>query len=502
MLPGRRGVRWPGWSGTDQGQRKTVASLQRVPPSHAKADRRQQPAAGAVGVSPSIRARVRARQAEILDGDYLSAGANIPAVMLTSFVIRSSIPASWLYLWIAITAATIAAFIVSIRGPRPWREARPRGTPQQRLAVHVFFTVAVGELWGGACVAFGPSLPQGQMMFLAVIVLGCNAACISALGPYLPAYFGYFFASLLPLACVYFRRPDPDAVGLALLVVLYMATITMNVRAFNRHVLAAFRLRAENEALAETVAHANAATAAAMQSKWDTLAHLSHELRTPMNAILGFSEVMCEQLFGPLGERYLTYSGNIHDSGRHTLELIDTLLEVSRAEAGQLSLSESEIEPEGLIDECLRMVEMAAASKRLSLDSRFGQSLPRIVVDRAKLRQALLNLLTNAIKYTPAGGRISVAVQVAAGGLDIAVADTGVGIAAEDIERCLEPFVRLGNPLTTGVEGAGLGLPLAKRLAELHGGSLRIASELGRGTTATLHLPPERCRGAPLRNAG
>lgn len=452
----------------------------------------------------SVRARVLSQQVEILDGDLIGGAANIPAVMITAFVIRHSIPAPWLYLWIAITVVTIAALVVAIRGWRPWRvdHQRPKGTVRRRLATHVFFTTAIGAVWGGACVAFSASLPQGQLMFLAVIVMGCNAACISALGPYLPAFFGYFVVSLLPLVYVNFIRPEPEADNLALLVLLYMITITINVRSYNRHVLAAFRLRAENEALAENVSSANAATAAATRSKWDTLAHLSHELRTPMNAILGFSEMMREQLFGPLGERYLTYSGNIHDSGRHTLDLIDAILEVSRAEAGQLSLSESEITPPVLVAECLRMVEIAAAKKHVTLESRFERPMPWITADRAKLRQALLNLLTNAIKYTPEGGRVSVAVQMVDGGLDIAVADTGVGIAAEDLERCLEPFVRLGNPLTTGVEGAGLGLPLAKRLIEAHGGSLHITSELGRGTVATLHLPSERCAMAELRNAG
>jgi two-component system cell cycle sensor histidine kinase PleC len=494
-------------------QRKTVPLLQRVHSSTVETSPGHDRDAAASAASPaaqegtrrtSVRARVLAQQVEVLDSDFLGAAANIPAVMITAYVIRSSIPAPWLYLWIAVTIATIAVLLVAIRGPRPWRvdHARPKGTLQKRLATHIFFTTAVGAVWGGACLAFSPSLAHGQMMFLAVIVMGCNAACISALGAYLPAFFGYFASSLFPLAYVNFVRPEPDANDLALLVLLYMVTITINVRSYNRHVLAAFRLRAENEALAENVSSANAATAAAMRSKWNTLAHLSHELRTPMNAILGFSEMMREQLFGPLGERYLTYSGNIHDSGRHTLDLIDAILEVSRAEAGQLSLSESEITPPVLVAECLRMVEIVAAKKNVTLDSRFERPMPWITVDRAKLRQALLNLLTNAIKYTPEGGRVSVAVQMVDGGLDIAVADTGVGIAAGDLERCLEPFVRLSNPLTTGVEGAGLGLPLAKRLIEVHGGSLHIASELGRGTVATLHLPAERCAMAELRNAG
>ena len=458
----------------------------------------------ALRAAASVRVRMRARQVEMLDGDLLAGAANIPAVAITAYVIRSSIAASELYLWVAAMTVALAALALVLRGLRPWR-AGPAPAPDalaRRLATHVFFTSLVGAVWGGACAAFGPGLPTGQMMFLTVIVMGCNAACISALGPYLPAFFGYFFASLLPLAGVVFRRPEPEAGALGLLVLLYMATITVNVRAYNRQVLAAFRLRAENEALAETVTSANAATAAAMRSKWDTLAHLSHELRTPMNAILGFSEMMREQLFGPLGERYLAYSGSIHDSGRRTLDLIDTLLEVSRAEAGQLSLKESEVPPSALLDEALSAVAAAAGRKRLTLERRCEPALPRLLVDRAKLRQALVNLLANAVSYTPEGGRVSVTARAAAGGVEIAVADTGVGIAARDLERCLEPFVRLGDPLTTGVEGAGLGLPLTKRLVEMHGGSLALRSDAGRGTTATLRPPPERCLAEAMSAAG
>ncbi len=211
-----------------------------------------------------------------------------------------------------------------------------------------------------------------------------------------------------------------------------------------------------------------------------------------MNAIIGFSELMGTQPFGPLGERYKAYAGHINESGCHALDLINAIFEVSGAEVGQLSLDESAVAPEALVDECLHMVELAAARKQVALDSRIDNAMPRFAADRPKLRQALLNLLTNAIKYTPEGGRVSVAAGLDDGGLDIAVADTGVGIADGDLDRCLEPFVRLRNPLTAGVEGAGLGLPLAKHLVEAHGGSLRIASKPGQGTVVIIHVPPQR----------
>lgn len=452
------------------------------------------PTAAAANVaSASVSARVRAQQIQALDATALSGTANLPTVILAAFVIRSSVEAIWLYLWIAATAVVVLALIGTLYAPLAQRTGQPRPAPtlQRRLGVRVFFATAIGSVWGGGFLAFGPSLDQSQMLYLAVIILGCNAACISGLGPYLPAFFGYCVTSAFPLAFITFSRHEPLAHDLTLLVILFIAVVTVNVRAYNRQVLAAFRLRAENEALAANVVRANVATAEAKRSKWTTLAHLSHELRTPMNAIIGFSQMMSQQMFGPLGERYLAYSGHIHHSGQRMLDLIDSIQDVSRAEAGQIVLDESELAPAALVEECLQTLEPAA--KHITVDRRFGPSPPRIVADYAKLRQALLNLLTNAVRYTRDGGRVSVGLAWADGGLEIAITDNGVGIAAADLEKCLEPFVRVGNPLIAGVEGVGLGLPLAKRLVEAHGGSLSLASEPGQGTTATIHLPSERC---------
>jgi two-component system cell cycle sensor histidine kinase PleC len=229
----------------------------------------------------------------------------------------------------------------------------------------------------------------------------------------------------------------------------------------------------------------------ANKAKSEFLATMSHELRTPMNAIIGFSEAMQQQLFGPLSPRYRAYSGDIHTSGRYALDLIDAIFDVSRGEAGQILLAEETIDTGPFIEECLRMVEAAAADRHIALACR-ADALPPLVADRAKLRQTLLNLLTNAIKYTPIDGQVSIEARSDDDGIDIAVSDTGIGIDAADLARCQEPFVRLSNPLTNAVAGAGLGLPIAKRLIEAHGGSMTLASKPRQGTRVTVHLPASR----------
>ena len=447
----------------------------------------------AIDGSERIVVRVRTLQFEAVNGASMSAVANLPAIIVFAVLIRHSAPTVELALWIGASATVLAGLVAYSNGTLPIRWLVQNDGPANRLAISAIFALAIGALWGAAAVAFGPVLSENEMMVFTVMVLACNAACISGIGPYLPAFFAYCIASTAPLGIALLMRREVEAHYMALLLPLYVAVVGSNARDYNRQVLSAFRLRAENEALAENVARANVATAEAKRSKWNTLAHLSHELRTPMNAIMGFSQMMHDQIFGALAERYRDYSGHIHDSGHHMLDLIDTILDVSRAETGQLTIEDGEIAPVDLIEECLQKVEHAAAAKRLTLERHFAPSLPDLMADRTKLRQALLNLLNNAIAYTREGGRVAVRLFCDADGIEIAVSDTGVGIGPEDIEKCQEPFVRVGNPLIAGTEGAGLGLPLARRLIEAHGGTFKLTSELGRGTTATIHLPAARC---------
>lgn len=452
----------------------------------------------------SVAARLQAGQIALLDASTFGAFANIPALAITAYRMRRSVPAAELYFWVGAMAVVVVAFMVCAHGPLPWPAARRHiaASPRLRLALQVGFAAAVGGIWGVGGLVFGARLDPQQLMFLSFITMSAVSVCVVGLGSYLPAFFAYLLPAILPLIFVSFMRQEQPVFEIGLLLVLYVPTIAVIVRAYNRSVVGALKLRAENEALAENLATAEAAAAAAVRSKWDTLAHLSHELRTPMNAVLGFSDVMQAELFGPLGARYLGYAGNIHTSGRHALDLIDAILEASRAEAGDIVLADSEIEPSQVIEECLRMVEGAARAKNLTLRTQADPAAPRLVADRQKLRQVLLNLLTNAIKYTPEGGSVSVTAASVADGFDIKVADTGIGIAADDLQRCLQPFVRLSDPLTAGVEGAGLGLTIARRLTEAHGGALRLASVPGQGTTATIHLPRQRCRAASVGRQG
>ncbi len=232
----------------------------------------------------------------------------------------------------------------------------------------------------------------------------------------------------------------------------------------------------------------------ASRSKTEFLATKSHELRTPLNAVIGFSEIMQQELFGPIeNAHYREYLRDIRESGRHLLELINDLLDVARLEVGQLQLDEGEVDLQKMAASCLRMVSDRAAEAGLSLSAAPLPAGVSLSADERKLKQILLNLLGNAIKFTPKGGSVTLESGLEPdGALELAVRDTGIGIAPEDIASALDMFGQIDRSLSRKYEGAGLGLPLSKSLAELHGGTLRISSEVGVGTRVAVRLPPER----------
>ncbi|HUD51605.1 ATP-binding protein [Parvibaculum sp.] len=233
---------------------------------------------------------------------------------------------------------------------------------------------------------------------------------------------------------------------------------------------------------------------AASESKTQFLAGMSHELRTPLNAIIGFADLMRLELFGKIEpECYVEYVRDIHGSGVHLLHMINELLDMAKIEAGRFDLHEDVLHPAEMCDEVARMLRQSIETARVRLDIRVAKELPRMVADEQQIRRILVNLLSNAIKFTPAGGRITLSVaERADGGLELAVADTGIGIPPDKIEKVLEPFEQVENSFTRTRAGTGLGLPLTKAMVEAHGGRLRIESILDKGTRVRAFFPPER----------
>jgi signal transduction histidine kinase len=227
----------------------------------------------------------------------------------------------------------------------------------------------------------------------------------------------------------------------------------------------------------------------ANRHKSEFLANMSHELRTPLNAVIGFSEVLLERMFGELNEKQDEYLQDILTSGRHLLSLINDILDLSKIEAGRMELELTEFDLPQAVDNALTLVRERASDHGIDLQSRLADDVGELVADERKVKQVLVNLLSNAVKFTPEGGRVEVRAARNNGALEIAVSDTGIGIAPEDRETIFEEFRRVGRDQAQQVEGTGLGLSLAKRLVELHGGRISVESEVGRGSTFTVSLP-------------
>jgi signal transduction histidine kinase len=246
--------------------------------------------------------------------------------------------------------------------------------------------------------------------------------------------------------------------------------------------------------LTEQLGIASDQASAANQAKSEFLAAMSHELRTPLNAIIGFSEVMHIQALGPIGSpKYQEFAGDIFASGQHLLELINDILDLSQIESGEAILCEDDIEVADVIRSVLKMVEEEANGKNVKLELECPDELPKLHADRRKLKQILINLLANAIKFTASDGEIVIKTWCqTASGYIFQIIDTGIGIAPKDIPKALARFGQVDSDLNRKYEGAGLGLPLTKALVELHGGCLDLQSDIGVGTTVTVRFPADR----------
>ena len=240
----------------------------------------------------------------------------------------------------------------------------------------------------------------------------------------------------------------------------------------------------------------------ANRAKSAFLANMSHELRTPLNAIIGFSEILTAQLFGKMqNDRYLEYAKDINDTGQHLLTVLNDLLDISRIEAGFLTLDENVIDVQRMMRSCARMLNEKISAAALTLTLEIPSDLPALLGDETRLRQVVINLLTNAVKFTPSGGTISASASIVDdGSIEIAVKDTGVGISKQDLKRVMEPFQQAEQDLSRRYGGVGLGLSLARNLTKLHGGTISLESEPGVGTLVRVHLPANRVRVYPVQD--
>jgi signal transduction histidine kinase len=337
----------------------------------------------------------------------------------------------------------------------------------------------------------------GAVLFIVAIV-GLHFTAMAAV-VYVPEY-GHIIsgAVMAPFAlAVVVAASAAFIVALALIVAMVDRHLEARARGeaqrMREHIA---ELEATQQALTEASAQltqALEAAQAANKSKSAFLASMSHELRTPLNAVLGFSETMLAEPFGPLGgPRYREYLDNIHSSGAHLLSLINDILDIARFDTGHGELVEGIFDPAQEIADAERMMSVQTRKAGVALITEVAPNIPHIRADRRRFRQILLNLLSNALKFTGAGGTVTVRAHLSTEGLVLQIADTGIGMAPQDFSKALEPFGQVDSRLARKYEGTGLGLPLTRQMVELHGGRLMLESALGEGTSVTVILPASR----------
>ncbi|MBI1211083.1 MAG: sensor histidine kinase [Alphaproteobacteria bacterium] len=416
------------------------------------------------------------------------------------FVLAEWVPLVELEMWfgavLAVTAFYAAGHHIFLRRGRAQLRYADRWTWILSAQAAVFNVV-----WVLPPLIFWSECSDLGRMFL-LMVYACNMAGAAAItSPCKPCSISALITNAIAIILPPLLQGGGFYYGIAFLAAgfsFFMAYMAQQVYATTRDMLL---LREDKNDLIEQLTAAKIESdkaryraEAASHAKSEFLANMSHELRTPLNAILGFSEIMKGEVFGPVGSpQYSEYAAHIHSSGEHLLGLINDVLDLSRIEAGRFVIKATEIDLKDEIAGAINLFAVRAAEGKVDLQRDVENDLPLLIADERAVRQVLLNLISNAIKFTPENGTVTIfARRNEQGGLDVGVTDSGVGIAPEDVPHVFEAFGQGQHDLSVKEKGTGLGLPIVRGLVEAHGGKVGLTSEVGKGTTVTASFPRER----------
>jgi two-component system cell cycle sensor histidine kinase PleC len=416
------------------------------------------------------------------------------------------VPWTQAILWLCLV---IAAKVVLLECCRRFAAMPPAEVDVALWRRRLLIAEAVnGFAWAGFALVgsnAADAISQGYLLSSNVFVFASLMVVLAIRMTFASSVMPILYVGTIPMTLAVVARlvllEDFFYMALALMAVGVHIYFIFLAKGINSTALAMLEFRAQKDDLIAELEEAKAISdearrraEAANLAKSRFLAAMSHELRTPLNAILGFSEVMKSELMGPMNNpTYMDYVSNIHQSGSHLLKLINEILDLSRIEAGRYELHEMPLQLADVVDDCHRLLKLRAENKGLQITERFDENLPKVWADERAMRQICLNLISNALKFTPRGGQITLTVGATPdGGQFVSVRDTGPGIPKEEIPKVLQAFGQGSLAHHNAEGGTGLGLPIVQSLIDLHGGSFELRSELRKGTEAIIELPRER----------
>jgi len=373
----------------------------------------------------------------------------------------------------------------------------PGFDPELWVRRFTYFAAATGCQWGSLAMMVTLMSNTPGDVFVPIIIAGLAAGMASGYTVHVPVVDAFIWPVMAPLIVLTLAVGDVPHMALGFLYFVFVANLSLMARRSYHTLLQTLEAKQEKQRLAGELAVANQLAQEALRAKSDFLANMSHELRTPLNAVIGFSEIISREVLGPVGNaKYVEYAVDLYNSGKYLLQLINDILDLTKIGAGRLVLDDDLIDLLELSESCIRMMQHRAENQGVALILSVSPEIRAIRGDERRLRQILLNLLSNSIRFTPSGGTITIKAWLDREKLMIEVKDTGVGISEEDLPIVFEPFGQADNAFNRKGGGTGLGLPLTKKLVEMHQGNLEIHSVRDEGTTVRLTFPPHRVLGS------